>query len=96
MSKMCQVSELKLHVRCKTPEDPCIIFIQKEHKTIGVCDNCWKRIADKNWEVGDCPTPTMEEVLSDKSRFGENPVETEYKYRGVKESEKPSEEEEIE
>jgi hypothetical protein len=93
---LCQVNELKLHVRCKSPEDPCIIFVQKIEKQVGVCDKCWKRIADKDWEVGNSPTLTMEEILSDKSRGLEGAVLTEYKYRGVKESEPKSEEEEIE
>lgn len=93
---MCQVDEMKLHVRCKTPEDPAIVYITwKKKGVVGVCAKCWERIADKDWETGDSPKPTMEEILSDKSRFGENPVLTEYKYRGVKENE-PSKEEEDE
>lgn len=92
---MCQVNEMKLHVRCKTPEDPCIVYITWGKKgTIGVCEKCWIRIADKDWETGDSPKPTMEEILSDKSRFGENPVETEYKLRGKKVEEQTENEEE--
>lgn len=88
---------MKLHVRCKTPEEPCIVFIVwKKGEQIGVCDKCWSKIADKDWETGKGPKPTMEEVLSDKNRFGDNPIETEYKFRGAtKDAETDEKEEEI-
>lgn len=89
---MCQVSEMKLHTRCSTPEDPCIIYIRKGDKTVGICEKCWGRIADKEWEVGDGLKLTMEDIFSDKSRYGENPVETEYKLRGKKLEEQKDEE----
>jgi hypothetical protein len=82
---LCQVDEMKLHVRCKTPEDPAIVYITwKKKGQLGVCAKCWERIADKDWETGDSPKPTMEDILSDKARLGENPVETEYKLKGKK------------
>jgi hypothetical protein len=84
---------MKLHVRCKTLEDPAIVYITwKKKGQIGVCAKCWERIADKDWETGDSPKSTMEEILSDKARFGENPVETEYKLRGKKLEEQKDEE----
>ena len=89
---MCQVKELRVHKACHTPEDPCILYIQADGKTIGVCAKCWEKIADNDWEVGNGPKPTMEDILSDKSRFGENPVETEYKLRGKKLEEQKDEE----
>jgi hypothetical protein len=93
---MCRVNELKLHIRCKTPEDPCIIYIQvKDKEAIGVCEKCWSRIASKDWEIGDGPKLTMEDILSEKSRVGDNPVLTEYKERGVKEYEPNKEEEDF-
>lgn len=91
---MCDVAKLKVHKRCKTPNEVCIIFIQLPKEQIGICDTCWKKIADKDWEVGDGPKPTMEEILSDKSRGIEGATLTEYKYRGVKESETTEDEEE--
>jgi hypothetical protein len=90
---MCDVKKLKLHKNCSTPLEPSIVYIEKDKETIGVCEKCWAKIADKDWEIGNSPKPTMEDIFSDKSRLGDNPVETEYKERGVKNDE-PSEEEE--
>lgn len=89
---MCDVKKLKLHKKCSTPLEPSILFITKDGEQIGVCEKCWKRIADGDWEVGDAPKLTMEDILSDKSRYGENPVETEYKLRGKKLEEQKAEE----
>lgn len=90
---MCQIKALKLHKKCSTPLEPSIVYIEKDKETIGICGPCWAKIADKDWEIGNSPKLTMEDIFSDKSRFGDNPVLTEYKERGVKENE-PSEEEE--
>jgi hypothetical protein len=88
---------MKLHVRCKTSDEPSVVFIMWKGEQIGVCARCWTRIAEKDWETGNSPKLTMEELLSDKARFGENPVETEYKLRGMKNAKgTESEEEEIE
>jgi hypothetical protein len=91
---MCQVKKLKLHVRCNSPDDPTCVIIQKGDEQIGVCEKCWKRIAEKDWEIGSAPRPILSELLSDNARFGENPIETEYKFRGKKDEESPTEEEE--
>jgi hypothetical protein len=93
---MCDVQKLKIHKRCKTPDEVCVIFVQLPKEKVGICRVCWDKIAEKDWEVGDSPKLTMEDILSDKVRLGDNPVETEYKYRGVKEDEEPNKEEEIE
>jgi hypothetical protein len=91
---MCQINKMKLHKRCKTPEEPAIVYIVWNGETVGVCAKCWEKISDKDWETGDSPKPTMEEILSDKARFGENPVETELRPRGKKLEKKPEEENE--
>jgi len=89
---MCDVAKLKVHKRCKTPDEISILFIQTPKEQVGICNTCWGKIADKDWEIGDGPKPTMEDILSDKSRGLEGAVLTEYKYRG-KEIEPKSDEE---
>jgi len=89
---MCDIKKLKLHKKCSTPLEPSILFIVKDGEQIGVCEKCWKRIADGDWEIGDGPKPTMEEIFSEKAKFGENPVETELRPRGKKLEEQKDEE----
>jgi hypothetical protein len=93
---MCQVSELKVHKKCHTPDEKITLYISIGDKTIGVCDKCWAKIADKDWEVGNGPKLTIEEILSDKSRGLEGAVETEYKLKDKKLGEQTKEEEEFE
>lgn len=82
---------MHIHRRCKTSEEPCIVYIVWKGETLGVCDKCWSRFpADLEW--GDMSKPTMEEILFGKARFGENPIETEYKLRGKKLEEQKAEE----
>lgn len=82
---MCQISELKVRVSCHTPDDPVSVYVQKKKNLIGICAKCWEKIGDKDWEVGNFPRPIMKELLSDKVRFGDNPVETEFKYKSKEE-----------
>lgn len=81
---MCQVKALKLHKKCSTPLDPSIVYIVKDEGNIGICEKCWAKIADKDWEWGNSPKLTMEQILSEESRVGKNPTLTEYKIRGNK------------
>ena len=77
---MCDVEELKLRVICKTLNEPDYMFIVwKKKGQIGICKSCWAKIGDKNWECGKDPRPNMKDLLSDRARFGENPIETVYK-----------------
>lgn len=89
---MCQVKALKLHKKCSTPLEPFILYIVKDKETLGICLKCWNRISDGGWEIGDLPKPTMEEIFSDKMRFGENPIETDYKLKSLKKDVEPNEE----
>lgn len=90
---MCQVKALKLHKTCSTPLEPSIIYVEKNGENIGVCEKCWTKIADKDWELGNSPKLTMEQVLSDETRFGKNPTLTVYKERGLTKTLESGEEE---
>lgn len=92
---MCQVKILKLHKKCATPLEPSIVYIEKNKEKIGICEKCWIKIAEKDWEVGNSLKLTMEDILSDKSRLGDNPILTEYIIKGKKDDE-PNEEKEDE
>jgi hypothetical protein len=71
---------MKFRVTCQTPEEPALVYVIWKNKgQIGICKLCWEKIADKKWECGDSVRPDIKELLSDKARFGENPILTEYK-----------------
>ena len=93
---MCDVKKLHIHKKCSTPMEPSIVFLQIENESIGLCDRCWSKVANSDLEWGNSPKLTIEEILSDKARFGENPVETEYKWRGVVKEAETKEDEELE
>lgn len=85
---------MRIHRRCKTPDEPSIVYIVWKNEQLGICKSCWEKFpADLEW--GDSPKLTMEDILSEKSRVGDNPVLTEYKERGVKEYEPNKEEEDF-
>jgi hypothetical protein len=92
---MCDVSKLKIRKKCRTPLEQPYIYIKKEKETLAICQKCWDRIAEGDWEIGDNPKLTMEQILSDTSRMGENPVETEIRQKKSKvdENEKKDDEE---
>jgi hypothetical protein len=94
---MCDISELKLRVTCETPDSPIKLYIQLKKKgLIAICNDCWERIGNKNWECGKDPRPTLESLFSDRARFGENPIPTEYKAKEIKKDEEYNEENEEE
>lgn len=94
---MCSVDEMKLRVRCQTPEEPISVYVMwKKKGQLGVCKPCWERIADKNWECGKDSKPNMELLLSDKSRGLEGATLTEYKRKSIKEEQKDEQEDEDE
>jgi hypothetical protein len=93
---MCGVSKLKVHKRCKTPTDPIAVIIRKDDENIEICKSCWQKISDKDWEVGDKPKPTMEEIISDKSRGIEGAIETEYSRWKKRDEETDEKDEEVE
>ena len=91
---MCQIDKMHIHRRCKTPDEPSIVYIVWKNEQLGICKLCWEKFpVDLEW--GDSPKPTMEDIFSDKSRLGDNPVETEYKLKGKKLEEQPTEEEDF-
>ena len=76
---MCDVSELKLKIKCSTPNEVDYMFVMwKKKGQIGICKACWEKIGNKNWECGTDPRPTFESLFSEKARVGENPIPTEY------------------
>ena len=93
--KMCQIDKMHIHRRCKTPENPCIVYIVWKGEQLGICSKCWEKFPlDLEW--GDSPKLTIKELLSDESRFGNNPIETEYKpkNKGKNDEKEPSEDDE--
>jgi hypothetical protein len=82
---MCDVDLMKLRVKCQTPDEPVSVYVVwKRKEQMGVCKPCWERIADKNWECGKDPRPTVESLLSDKARGLEGATLTEYKHKNKK------------
>ena len=39
------------------------VVVHKKGQDIEVCGPCWSKIGDKDWEVGDDPRPTIEEIF---------------------------------
>ena len=97
---MCQVEEMKLKIKCQTPEDPIKLYVMLEKKEkkqlvsiqIGICNSCWAKIGDKNWECGKDPRPTFESLFV--GRGLEGAVLTEYKVKEKKGKEQTEDEDE--
>jgi hypothetical protein len=76
---------MKVRVRCKTPDEPAAVFIMWGRKgQISVCAKCWEKIADKDWECGNEPIPTLESLFSDEAKGLIGAVLTEYVPKGSK------------
>jgi hypothetical protein len=76
---MCQISEAKIHRRCKTPTEPPTVFIMKDGKQIGLCNNCWNKVADSDLEWGSDPRPILKDILERREKEEALTTLTEYK-----------------
>jgi hypothetical protein len=83
---MCEVSQMHIRYTCKTPLEPIVLYIQLRKKVIGICEKCWKKIGDKDWEIGRDPRPTFEQLIGSY----EGKV-TEYVQKSTVKEEKPEE-----
>jgi len=92
---MCQIDKMKIRRRCKTPEEPYVLYIVWKGETLGICKQCWERFPD-DLEWGESPKSTIEEILSDKSRGLEGAIETEYRFKEKKLGEQTKEDEDFE
>lgn len=88
---MCEIASMKIHRRCKTPEEPCVVYIVWKSENVGICKRCWEKFPE-DLEWGNTPRPTMEQILSEESRVGKNPTLTEYKERGLTQAPESEEE----
>ena len=78
---MCQIDQLRVYMRCKTPELTMAVFVQwKPNLQVGLCQPCWERFCDnkKDFECG--PDPKIENFKEwlEKGRGLEGAVPTEY------------------
>lgn len=95
MVVICSISKLKLHKRCGTPQDNIVVVIHKNGEDISVCKTCWSKIGNKDWEIGEEPTPNNFAEFLENGRGLANAVLTEYKPKSDKRIEQKIGEEDI-
>lgn len=76
---MCQISEMKIYKRCKTPEDGIAVFVVKDGKQLGLCGSCWKKVGEGDYEWGPDSKPIVEEIFSRRAKEEAAATPTEYK-----------------
>jgi len=91
---MCQISKMKIHRRCKTPEESISVVIQWKDEQVELCRKCWERIPN-DLEWGMDPKPILEEIFGRRAKEEAEATVTEYKIKGEKITEPEKEEEDF-
>lgn len=91
---MCNISKLRIHRRCKTPEESISVVIQWKDEQVELCRKCWERIpTDLEW--GTDPKPVLEEIFGRRAKEEAEATVTVYKIKGEKITEPEKEEEDF-
>jgi hypothetical protein len=91
---MCQIAKMKIHRRCKTPEESISVVIQWKDEQVVLCKSCWERIPN-DLEWGTDPKPILEEIFGRRAKEEAKATPTEYKLKGEKVEQEKQEDDEF-
>jgi hypothetical protein len=78
---MCQIDQLKVRMKKCDKQEQAVGIQWKDGHIYWLCNNCWEKLSDKDWEIGDSKV-MVEEIFGRREKEEAEAVLTEYKYRG--------------